>query len=192
MKTGKTKRRAIQVMVCAIVMMMGWTGTGMNASAAKKVTAQNQGKTAPLIKLNKTYKVTTKKSSGLLKFRAPETAIYKVTLSGLSSKKIKKSEDTYRISALIIDKENAQRTTKSKNKTLYYLPWDYLQKIVEDDWEDTDALVIATNQYRKTMSKKSPSKNYGEIVLTKGQLYMFATIGGNSDGYSYTLRITKE
>ncbi|MBQ8528003.1 MAG: hypothetical protein IJ429_05950 [Lachnospiraceae bacterium] len=95
-KTNFIKRALVAAtFALAVAVLVPATGTVDAQAAPKKVTANKNYKKAPSIKINKTYKVTSKTKGGktFVKFKAPKTGTYVFTISNVKTYKPSKNDD---------------------------------------------------------------------------------------------------
>lgn len=180
MKKIKKLVAACLIMVMAIC-TAATTATDVQAATAKK--AVTNYKKATAVKLGKKYtvtaKTTNKKYLAYVKFKAPKTGTFKVTIGNVHSKGLSSAKEIG-FGTAYIGKSSAYGLLREKVKTQY---------------GKSSSLFLCT-KYSATSGKKKvgsylPSR-YGKIKLKKGEvIYIYMSCSATKKTWCYDLKITK-
>lgn len=189
MKKNNFIKRVLVALTFAVAVAVMIPATGsVEAQAAKKVTGHANWKKAPTVKINQTYKVTSKNKNGtFVKFKAPKAGKYVVTISNINSIGVKASDVDHNLANFYIKKQSSG---------------DYLSWVkVKTQGGKTDWLRMATpdsynDYYKGTKVKVSTylNKRTATLTLKKGEtIYVnMSYFTGKKSRCTYNLKIKRK
>lgn len=189
MKKNNFIKRALVALTFAVAVAVMIPAAGsVEAQAATKVTAQANWKKAPTVKINKTYKVTSKNINGTyVKFKAPKAGKYVVTIYNMNSLGAKASDVDHNLANFYIKKKTSSN----------YLSWID----VKTQGGKTYLLHMATpdsyNDYYKGTKVTLDTylnKRTATLTLKKGEIIYvnMSYFTGNKCRCTYNLKIKRK
>ncbi len=190
MKRNNFIKRALVALTFALAVAVLTPAAGsVDAQAATKKTANKNYKKAPAIKVNKTYKITSKTKGGntYVKFTAPKSANYVFTIYDVKNYKPSAGYDGRDLSNFYIRKKSSYSN---------YLSLQY----VKTQGGKATCLFMATPQWYSKYPVKKPTinsylkKRTATLKLNKGEtvyVNMYGFTGTNSQ-CTYMLKVKKK
>ena len=187
MKSTKGIKKLLMALalVLCVAAFVPATASVQAEAKTKTVTANKKQKKAPALKLGKTYKVNSKNNT-LVKFTAPKTGTYKVTISNIATSPKVKSGADYELGNLFIQKKSSSgRYLISQTVKTQGGKYSNLKMATKDSYNHNyKGKKVTVNTYL--------ASRYGKIKLEKGETiymeYYYTGIGGKC---TYTMKVTK-
>ena len=184
-KKGIKKLLMALALVLCVAAFVPATASVQAEAKTKKVTANKNYKKAPALKLGTTYKVNSRNNM-LVKFTAPKTGTYKVTISNIATYPKVKGRADHNLGNLYIRKPSSygsylmSQTVKTQGGRC-----SYLSTATKDSYNDF-------YKGRKVTTDTYLASRYGKIKLKKGEtIYMDYSYTGKGGKCTYTMKVTK-
>ena len=184
-KKGIKKLLMALALVLCVAAFVPATASVQAEAKTKKVTANKNYKKAPALKLGITYKVNSKNNT-LVKFKAPKTGTYKVTISNIATYPKVKGRADHNLGNLYIRKPSSygsylmSQTVKTQGGK-----YRCLFTATKDSYNDF-------YKGRKVTTGTYLASRYGKIKLKKGEtIYMDYFYTGKGGKCTYTMKVTK-
>ena len=175
---------ALALVLCVAAFVPATAGVQAEAKT-KKVTANKNYKKAPALKLGITYKVNSRNNM-LVKFTAPKTGTYKVTISNIATSPKVKGRADHNLGNLYIRKPSSygsylmSQTVKTQGGK-----YRCLFTATKDSYNDF-------YKGRKVKTGTYLASRYGKIKLKKGEtIYMDYSYTGKGGKCTYTMKVTR-
>ena len=184
-KKGIKKLLMALALVLCVAAFVPATASVQAEAKTKKVTANKNYKKAPALKLGITYKVNSKNNT-LVKFKAPKTGTYKVTISNIATYPKVKGRADHNLGNLYIRKPSSygsylmSQTVKTQGGK-----YRCLFTATKDSYNDF-------YKGRKVTTDTYLASRYGKIKLKKGEtIYMDYSYTGKGGKCTYTMKVTR-
>lgn len=187
MKSTKGIKKLLMALalVLCVAAFVPATASVQAEAKTKTVTANKKQKKAPALKLGTTYKVNSKNNT-LVKFTAPKTGTYKVTISNIATSPKVKGRADHELGNLYIRKPSSygsylmSQTVKTQGRK-----YSCLFTATKDSYNDF-------YKGKKVKTSTYLASRYGKINLKKGEtIYMEYFYTGKGGKCTYNLKITK-
>ena len=184
-KKGIKKLLMALALVLCVAVFVPATASVQAEAKTKTVTANKKQKKAPALKLGTTYKVNSRNNM-LVKFTAPKTGTYKVTISKIATSPKVKGRADHNLGNLYIRKPSSygsylmSQTVKTQGGK-----YRCLFTATKDSYNDF-------YKGRKVTTDTYLASRYGKIKLKKGEtIYMDYFYTGKGGKCTYTMKVTK-